>query len=51
MHLKLFIDNLVKFRAKLTLFKFAGDSYLIFILAPVVIFGLLIDTGTSQLSV
>ena len=50
--LKIFIENLVKFRAKLTLkFKFADDSQLIFILATVVIFGLIMDTGTSQLSV
>ena len=50
MHLKFFIENLVKFRAKLTL-KFADDSYLIIILANFVIFGLIMDTGTPQLSV
>ena len=52
MHLKFFIENLVKFCAKSTLkFQFADDSQLIFILATVVIFGLIMDTGTSQLSV
>ena len=52
MHLNFFIENLVKFRAKLTLkFKCADDSLLIFILATFVIFGLIMDTGTSQLSV
>ena len=32
-------------------FKFADDSYLIFIWATVLIFDLIIHTGTSQLSV